>query len=202
MADSTPSDDPVERLLRWERTGGTWRVMARSEASGISVALDSCDGEEMERLTSADPRVASLVGARASSEEPLDAGPFFHGTKAEVEPGDLLRPGRTSNFGSRRVANFVYMTATMDAAIWGAELALGEGVGRIYRVEPTGQFENDPNLTDTRFEGNPTRSYRTREPLRVIEEVTDWEGHPPEVLEHMLNRLEQLKAEGVEAIED
>ena len=92
--------------------------------------------------------------------------------------------------------------ATLDAAIWGAELALGEGVGRIYRVEPTGQFENDPNLTDTRFVGNPTRSYRTREPLRVVEEVTDWEGHPPEVLQQMLDRLEELRAEGVEAIND
>lgn len=199
---ATAGNDPVEHLLRWERTGGTWRVVGRSADDGITVALGSCDGEEMERVTSADPRVASLVGSRESSEEPLDAGPFFHGTKAQVEPGELLRSGRASNFGDHAVANFVYMTATLDAAIWGAELALGEGVGRIYRVEPTGQFENDPNLTDTRFVGNPTRSYRTREPLRVVEEVTDWEGHPPEVLQQMLDRLEELRAEGVEAIND
>lgn len=131
-----------------------------------------------------------------------DAGPFFHGTKVELTPGSLLEPGRDSNFGERRKANFVYLTATMDAAIWGAELALGQGPGRIYRVEPTGEFEDDPNLTNQRFPGNPTRSYRTRDPLRVLEEVTDWEGHPPEVLQAMLDRLEELKHQGVEAIND
>ena len=134
--------------------------------------------------------------------EPLDAGPFFHGTKAELNPGDLLEAGRTSNFGERKTANFIYLTATMDAAVWGAELALGDGPGRIYQVEPTGEFENDPNLTDQRFPGNPTRSYRTRDPLRVVAEVTGWEGHPPEVLQHMLDRLEELKRQGVEAIND
>jgi rifampin ADP-ribosylating transferase len=132
----------------------------------------------------------------------LDEGPFFHGTRADLSPGDLLEPGRSSNFGERKTASFVYLTATMDAAIWGAELAVGDGPGRVYRVEPTGSFENDPNLTDTRFPGNPTRSYRTREPLRVLGEVTDWEGHPPEVLQAMLDRLAELKAQGVEAIND
>ncbi len=131
-----------------------------------------------------------------------DPGPFFHGTKADLRPGDLLEPGRTSNFGSRRVANFVYLTATMDAAIWGAELAQGEGPGRIYRVEPTGPIENDPNLTDKRFPGNPTRSYRTREPLRVVAEVTPWQAHPPEVLQAMLDHLQAMKDEGVEAIDE
>ncbi|MFL6088950.1 MAG: NAD(+)--rifampin ADP-ribosyltransferase [Aeromicrobium sp.] len=136
------------------------------------------------------------------SDGSLDAGPFFHGTKAEVEPGDLLRPGRSSNFGEGQAANFVYLTATMDAAIWGAELALGEGRGHIYRVEPTGPIEHDPNLTDTKFRGNRTRSYRTRDPLRVVEEVTDWEGHPPEVLQHMLDSVAELKRQGIEAIND
>lgn len=130
-----------------------------------------------------------------------DPGPFFHGTKAELQPGDVIAAGYTSNFGSRRVANHVYITATMDAAIWGAELAVGDGPGRIYRVEPTGPIEDDPNLTNTRFEGNPTRSYRTREPVRIIEEVQDWEPHPPEVLQHMLDRLAELKAQGIEAID-
>lgn len=132
----------------------------------------------------------------------LDDGPFFHGTRADLRPGDLLEPGRSSNFGERKTANFVYLTATMDAAIWGAELAVGDGPGRIYRVEPTGPFENDPNLTDTKFPGNPTRSYRTREPLRVVGEVADWEGHPPEVLQTMLDHLAELRAQGVEAIND
>jgi rifampin ADP-ribosylating transferase len=132
----------------------------------------------------------------------MDAGPFFHGTKADLKSGDLLEPGYSSNFGERREANFVYLTATLDAAVWGAELAVGDGHGRIYRVEPTGPFEDDPNLTDKKFPGNPTRSYRTRQPLRVVDEVMDWEGHPPEVLQHMLDRLEDLKRQGVEAIND
>ncbi len=95
--------------------------------------------------------------------EAKDFGPFFHGTKADLQPRDLLAPGYSSNFGERIRANYIYLTATLDAATWGAELAVGEGPGRIYRVEPTGSFEDDPNLTDKRFPGNPTRSYRTRE---------------------------------------
>jgi rifampin ADP-ribosylating transferase len=134
--------------------------------------------------------------------EPRDSGPFFHGTRADLKPGDLLEPGYSSNFGERRKANYIYLTATLDAATWGAELALGEGPGRIYRVEPTGPFEDDPNLTDKKFPGNPTRSYRTLEPLRVAAEIVDWEPHPPEVLQDMRNRLEELKRLGIEAIND
>lgn len=131
-----------------------------------------------------------------------DSGPFYHGTKADLNPGDLLQPGYSSNYGERKKANFLYLTATMDAAIWGAELAVGEGPGKIYRVEPTGAIEDDPNLTDKRFPGNPTRSYRTRRPLRVVSEVPDWEGHPPHVLQATLDHLEELKRLGVEAIND
>ena len=131
-----------------------------------------------------------------------DPGPFFHGTKADLKPGDLLDPGYSSNFGERIKANFVYLTATLDAATWGAELAVGDGLGRIYRVEPTGPFEDDPNLTDKRFPGNPTRSYRTREPLRVIDEALDWEGHSPERLQEMRDHLEEAKRLGIEAINE
>ncbi len=133
---------------------------------------------------------------------PDDPGPFFHGTKADLQPGDLIEAGYASNFGSRRRANFVYLTATLDAAIWGAELAQGEGQGRIYQVEPTGAFEDDPNLTDKRFPGNPTRSYRTAAPIRVVGEVEDWQPHPPEVLQAMLDRLADLKRQGIEAINE
>lgn len=131
-----------------------------------------------------------------------DPGPFFHGTKADLKAGDLLEPGYSSNFGEGRAANFVYLTATLDAATWGAELSLGEGPGRIYRVDPTGPFEDDPNVTDKKFPGNPTRSYRTRQPLRVVGEVSDWEGHSPEVLQRMRDRLAELKRLGIEAIND
>lgn len=132
----------------------------------------------------------------------LDSGPFFHGTKADLNPGDLLEPGFASNYGERKQANFIYFTATMDAAIWGAELAAGDKPGRIYQVEPTGTFENDPNLTDKKFPGNPTRSYRSKHPLRVVGEVSEWEGHSPEVLQNMLDNLEKLKRLGIEAIND
>jgi hypothetical protein len=131
-----------------------------------------------------------------------DLGPFFHGTKADLQPGDLLEPGYSSNFGERKTANYVYLTATVDAATWGAELAVGEGPGRIYRVEPLGPMEDDPNLTDAKFPGNPTRSYRTQDPLRVVGEVLDWEPHPPEVLQHMRDRLAELRRRGIEAIND
>lgn len=134
--------------------------------------------------------------------EAQDSGPLYHGTKADLKPGDLLEPGYDSNFGERRKANYVYLTASLDAATWGAELAVGEGPGRIFRVDPTGPFENDPNLTDKRFPGNPTRSYRTREPLRVVGEILDWEPHSPEVLQDMRNHLEKLKRLGIEAIND
>jgi rifampin ADP-ribosylating transferase len=131
-----------------------------------------------------------------------DPGPFFHGTKADLSVGDRLEPGNSSNFGSGGTAAFVYMTATLDAAVWGAELAQGDAPGRIYLVEPSGPFEDDPNLTDTRFPGNVTRSYRTREPLVVVGEVVGWAGHPPEVLQGMLDHLEELKQQGVEAINE
>jgi hypothetical protein len=128
-------------------------------------------------------------------------GRFYHGTKANLKPGDLIEPGYTSNYSERK-AGYVYLTGTLDAATWGAELAIGDGPGRIYIVEPTGSIEDDPNLTNTRFPGNPTRSYRTREPLRVTGEVADWQGHSAEELQAMRNGLARLKERGVEAIED
>lgn len=127
---------------------------------------------------------------------------FFHGTKAELRVGDLITPGFESNFGKRNKAAFVYMAGTLDAAIWGAELALGEGAGRIYVVEPTGAFENDPNLTDKKFAGNPTQSYRTREALRVAGEVMHWRGHSADQIKTMKDGLARLAEQGIEAIED
>ena len=127
---------------------------------------------------------------------------YYHGTKADLKQGDLIAPGYASNYGLRKKANYVYLTATLDAAVWGAELAVGEGRGRIYIVEPTGPIEDDPNLTDKKFPGNPTKSYRTRDPLRVIGEITDWQGHTPEQLKAMKDHLDRLKQQGIEAIED
>lgn len=132
----------------------------------------------------------------------LDSPRYYHGTKADLKPGDLIGPGYHSNYGTRKKAAFVYLTATLDAATWGAELAVGAGRGRIYIVEPTGPIEDDPNLTDKKFPGNPTKSYRTRDPLRVTGEITDWKGHSPEQLKAMKDNLERLRELGIEAIED
>jgi len=128
---------------------------------------------------------------------------FYHGTRADLKPGDLIEPGHEPNFGNRdRTTTYVYLTRTLDAATWGAELAVGEGPGRIYIVEPTGPIEEDPDLTDKRFRGNPTKSFRSREPLRVTGEVRDWQGHSPEALKAMKDGLERLERRGVEPIDD
>ena len=132
----------------------------------------------------------------------LSSQRFYHGTKANLKTGDLIEPGFNSNYGKRKNASYVYLTATLDAATWGAELALGEGPGRIYIVEPSGPIEDDPNLTDKKYPGNPTKSYRSRNPLRVFGEVTDWKGHSPEKLKAMKDHLERLKRLGIEAIEE
>ena len=133
--------------------------------------------------------------------EVYEAGVYLHGTKAALEVGELLIAGRESNFEEGRVMNYVYFTATLDAAVWGAELAAGDGRGRIYIVEPTGEFEDDPNLTDKKFPGNPTRSFRSREPLRVVGELAAWVGHSADKLQGMRQGLEALKQQGAEILE-
>lgn len=126
---------------------------------------------------------------------------FYHGTRADLKPGDLIEAGYSSNYGARKQAAWVYLTGTLDAAIWGAELAAGDGRERIYIVEPTGPIMDDPNLTDKKFPGNPTQSYRSRQPLRITSEVTEWQGHSPERLKEMKDHIERLKAQGIEAID-
>lgn len=132
----------------------------------------------------------------------INAQKFYHGTKADLKTGDMIAVGFNSNYGKRNNAKYIYLTATLDAAIWGAELAQGEGRERIYIVEPTGAIEDDPNLTDKKFPGNPTKSYRSIHPFRVIGEVAEWQGHAPEQLKAMKDHLEILKKQGIEAIED
>jgi len=134
--------------------------------------------------------------------EVFEPGVYLHGTKADLAVGDLLVPGRESNFEVGRVMHHVYFTATLDAAVWGAELAAGHGGGHIYVVEPLGDLEDDPNVTDKRFPGNPTHSFRSLEPLRVVGELVDWVGHPPEKLEAMRDRLTELRRQGAAQIED
>ena len=130
-----------------------------------------------------------------------DSQTYYHGTKADLKLGDLIETGYASNYFQRKPGNFIYLSATLDAAIWGAELAVGAGPGRIYIVEPTGSIEDDPNLTNKRFPGNPTKSYRSRNPFRVIGEVTDWKGHTAAQLKEMHDHLEKSK-QGGGAIEE
>lgn len=128
--------------------------------------------------------------------------PYYHGTRTDLKVGDLIGCGYASNYGTRRKANHVYFSATLEAAVWGAELAQGDGSQRIYIVEPTGPWTDDPNLTDKKFPGNPTKSYRSKQPVRVIGEVKEWTPHSSEALRTMREFLARLKEQGIEAVDD
>ncbi|MDN5767153.1 MAG: NAD(+)--rifampin ADP-ribosyltransferase [Humibacillus sp.] len=141
-------------------------------------------------------------GSEPKPFEVHESGALLHGTKADLVAGDFLAPGHNSNYEEGRAANHVYVTATLDAAAWGAELALGRGRGRIYIVEPIGTVEDDPNVTDKKFPGNPTRSFRTREPVKVVGELVDWVGHPPGQQQDMREGLADLKRRGLAVIYD
>jgi len=129
-------------------------------------------------------------------------GTYLHGTKAVLVPDEVLEPGHASNFEDGRISNHIYITETLDAATWGAELAAGKGAGRIYIVEPTGEIEDDPNVTDKRFPGNPTHSYRTREPVRIVSELQGWTGHSLDQIRAMRDRLADLQRRGENTIID
>ncbi len=137
----------------------------------------------------------------SDNHEVLDPGPFFHGTKAQLNIGDLLEPDYESNYQDKK-SNHIYFTATLDAAKWGAELAVASSKERIYLVEPCGEFEHDPNLTNKRFPGNPTRSYRSKSPLKIIAELGAWERHSAEEINRMLSFLKTLREQGKATIED
>lgn len=143
------------------------------------------------------------IGIKPVGNSPTPfAQTYFHGTKADLKIGDLIEIGLNSNFGQKNKAKYIYLTATLDAAIWGAELALGEERERLYVVEPTGPIEDDPNLTDKKFPGNPTKSYRSKYPFKIVGEITIWQGHSPEQARAMKDGLAKRKEQGIEAIED
>jgi len=127
---------------------------------------------------------------------------YFHGTKAGLKIGDLIEIGFNSNYGKRKNAKYIFLSATLDAAIWGAELAFGKGPGKIYLVEPTGPIEDDPDLTDKKFPGNPSKSYRSAYPFKVVGEVTSWQGHSAAQVKIMKEHLEKLKKQGVDSLND
>ena len=140
--------------------------------------------------------------SESSSRPTPFAQTYFHGTKADLQIGDLITPGYNSNYGERKNAGYIFLTATLDAAIWGAELAQGEGRERIYLVEPTGAIENDPDLTDQKFPGNPSMSYRSMHPFKVVGEVTGWQGHPPDQVKAMKEGIAKLKEQGVRSLNE
>lgn len=181
---------------KWENS------FSESEGSTlVRIVIHFDTADDIERIIEMGFKEGFTMGLE-QLDELLSTTQFYHGTKAELKVGDVIEPGFNSNYGQRKNAAWVYFTATLDAATWGAELALGEGRGRIYNVEPTGHYENDPNLTDKKFPGNPTKSYRTKAALRVAGEVMAWKGHAPEQLQAMKDHLERLKEQGIEAIED
>ena len=136
-----------------------------------------------------------------SEKTVFSPGSFFHSTKADLKTGDSIITGKNKNYNDDRKSEYVYFAGTLDAAIWGAELAEGDGSERIYVVEPTGDYEDDPNLTDKKFPGNPTKSYRSKQPLKIVAEVTKWESHSPELLNSMKENLRKLSEEGIKAID-
>ncbi len=127
---------------------------------------------------------------------------YFHGTKADLKIGEMIQTGFHSNYSESNNAKYIFLSATLDAAIWGAELALGEGKERIYLVEPTGVLEDDPDLTDKKFPGNPTKSYRSTQPFKVVGEVTVWQGHPVAQVDAMKAALAKLKEQGIRSLND
>lgn len=127
---------------------------------------------------------------------------YFHGTRSDLKVGDFIEAGFNSNYGQRKNAKYVFLTATLDAAIWGAELAFGEERQRIYLVEPTGAIEDDPDLTDKKFPGNPTKSYRSTQAIKIVGEVSNWQGHTPEQVKAMKDALAKLKEQGINSLND
>jgi hypothetical protein len=156
-----------------------------------------------DRMAPGHPTMSLRSGEPLRVVKEVTDWPLYHGTRVDLAVGDLIRPGHGANFGTvPRTSNHVYMSRTLDAAKWGAELARGEGPSRIYVVEPTGPVEDDPNLTDKKFRGNPTKSFRSREPLRVVGEVREWQGHPPEAVKTMKEGLARLEESGEATIDD
>ncbi len=180
--------------LKWHETALHLALSINSEAltaafAPLYVNIAKC----YEDLGDLDKAKKNHELAISFADNPSDKGPFYHGTRADLQPGDLLSPGRISNYESELQMNHIYFTAMVNGAGLAAALAKGEGPERVYIVEPTGHFENDPNVTNKKFPGNPTRSYRTHEPLKIVGEITDWQRLSPEELQKWRERLANNK---------
>lgn len=173
----------LERSLRYALA--TNDVAARSALPSLYSNIAKCYGD----LNDPDNAKRNYEMASSFTDKPTDNGPFFHGTKADLQIGDLLTAGFGSNYETELVMNHIYFTALINGAGLAAALAKGDGTERVYIVEPTGSFENDPNVTDKKFPGNLTRSYRTDAPLKIVGEITKWAEQTPEDLKHWREKL-------------
>jgi rifampin ADP-ribosylating transferase len=192
-----------EREKEWTGSKESYSLSEKDGHTKLTVKTDV--PQELEQIFSIRlPKALEQIKAlseKNNESNVLEKGPFFHGTKAELKIGDLLKPQQRSNYQDKE-SNYIYFTATLDAAKWGSELASSNSTERIYIVEPTGDFENDPNLTDKRFPGNPTRSYRSKFSLKIIAELGTWERHSDEEINHMLTSLKKLRDQGKAIIYD
>ncbi|MCE9603135.1 MAG: NAD(+)--rifampin ADP-ribosyltransferase [Gemmatimonadetes bacterium] len=205
----TSHDAPGHVYLTPDLDGAIWGAELASGEGHPRVYVVEPLGPVEDAVNAADWLAPGHPSMSWRSGEPLRVArevtewSLYHGTRADFRPGDLIVPGRPANFGETpRTSNHVYLTRTLDAAKWGAELSSGEGRGRIYIVEPTGPLEDDPNVTDKKFRGNPTKSFRSREALRVIGELEHWTGHPVEAVRAMKDGLARLEAAGKAVIDD
>ena len=180
----------VPDKLKWYETALRHALTVNNEAvkdafASLYLSIAKC----YEELGDRDNAKKNHELAISFTDKPSDKGPFYHGTKADLRVGDLMTPGRVSNYKPELLMNHIYFTALVNGAGLAAALAKGDGRERVYIVEPTGTFENDPNVTNKKFPGNPTRSYRTQEPLKIIGEVSDWVRQSPEQLQKWRERL-------------
>jgi len=180
----------VSDKLRWLQTSLQFAVQLNNDSVKSAFPfLYSAIAQCYEDLHEPDKAVENRALATTFNDTPSDQGPFYHGTRADLQVGDLLTAGYGSNYESDLTMNHVYFTALVNGAGLAAALAKGEGLERVYIVEPTGKFENDPNVTDKKFPGNPTRSYRSQAPLKIVGETTDWVQQTPEDLQKWREKL-------------
>jgi rifampin ADP-ribosylating transferase len=186
----------VSDKLKWLDTALRFALKINNDAvKSAFPSLYSNIAKCYERLNDAGNAEKNYELAMSFKDKPSDSGPFYHGTKADLQVGDLLTPGFRSNYRSEVVMNHIYFTALINGAGLAAALAKGDGRERVYIVEPTGSFENDPNVTDKKFPGNPTRSYRTRAPLKIVGEAADWVRQTPEEIQKWREKLANVKGE-------
>jgi tetratricopeptide (TPR) repeat protein len=189
-------NENVSDKLKWLETALQFALKVNNESAKSALPnLYSNIAKCLEDLGDVDNAKKNFELANSFTGKPTDRGPFYHGTKADLQVGDLLTAGSSSNYKADLIMNHIYFTALANGAGLAAALAKGDGPERVYIVEPTGSFENDPNVTDKKFPGNPTRSYRSQAPLKIVGELSDWVRQTPEELQNWREKLANVKGE-------